>query len=75
MTVSSGITPAQTDYTVVTKDSDFSEIVVLLGFPPKVIWICRGSCSTSEIEQILRDNYDAILQLATNEVTGILTLF
>ena len=63
------------EYTVVTKDSDFSEIIVLLGFPPKVIWIRRGNCSTREIEQILRDNYDAILQLETNEAAGILTLF
>lgn len=63
------------EYTVVTKDSDFSEIIVLLGFPPKVIWIRSGNCSTREIEQILRDNYDAILQLETHEEAGILTLF
>jgi predicted nuclease of predicted toxin-antitoxin system len=63
------------EYTVVTKDSDFSEIIVLLGFPPKVIWIRRGNCSTRAIEQILRDSYGAILQLEANEATGILTLF
>jgi predicted nuclease of predicted toxin-antitoxin system len=63
------------EYTVVTKDSDFSEIIVLLGFPPKVIWIHRGNCSTRVIEQILRDNYGAIRQLEANEETGILTLF
>lgn len=63
------------DYTVVTKDSDFSEIIVLLGFPPKVVWIRRGNCPTRAIEQILRKNYSTILQLAANEATGILTLF
>lgn len=29
----------QNDFTVVTRDSDFSELNVLRGFPPKVIWI------------------------------------
>jgi predicted nuclease of predicted toxin-antitoxin system len=26
-------------FVIVTKDSDFSDLCVLLGFPPKVIWI------------------------------------
>ncbi|MCB0191205.1 MAG: DUF5615 family PIN-like protein [Anaerolineae bacterium] len=52
------------DYLIVTKDVDFSELSVLLGFPPKVIWIRRGNCSTKELEMILRDNYDAIKSLS-----------
>lgn len=65
----------QHSYLIVTKDSDFSELILLLGFPPKVIWIRRGNCSTNAIEKILRDNDVAISQLATNSHTGILTLF
>jgi predicted nuclease of predicted toxin-antitoxin system len=65
----------QNDFLIVTKDSDFSELVVYLGFPPKVIWIRRGNCSTNDIEQILRENHDAITQLSTSESTGILTLW
>jgi predicted nuclease of predicted toxin-antitoxin system len=26
-------------YTIVTKDSDFADLSVLQGFPPKVIWL------------------------------------
>jgi len=63
------------EFLIVSKDSDFSELVVFLGFPPKVIWIRRGNCSTNDIEQILRRNYDAIAQLSTSENTGILTLW
>jgi predicted nuclease of predicted toxin-antitoxin system len=42
---------------IVTKDADFSEFGVVKGFPPKIIWIRRGNCSTSDIETILRENY------------------
>jgi predicted nuclease of predicted toxin-antitoxin system len=31
-------------FVIVTKDSDFSDLCILLGFPPKVIWIRRGNC-------------------------------
>jgi len=33
-------------FIIVTKDADFSELSVLLGTPPKVIWIRRGNCYT-----------------------------
>ncbi|MEK7263913.1 MAG: DUF5615 family PIN-like protein [Bacteroidota bacterium] len=41
-------------YTIVSKDSDFHELSLLFGVPPKVIWIRRGNCSTQELEDILR---------------------
>lgn len=63
------------DYMIVTKDADFSELGVVRGFPPKIIWIRRGNCSTHEIETMLRENYDAIKALSNDEETGILTLF
>ncbi|MGC1310533.1 MAG: DUF5615 family PIN-like protein [Phormidesmis sp.] len=65
----------QHNYLIVTKDSDFSELILLLGFPPKVIWIRRGNCSTDAVEEVLRDNEPAILELAAKENVGILTLF
>ena len=63
------------DCTIVTKDADFSELGVLMGFPPKVIWIRRGNCSTREIEGILRQNCDSIGALSEDPSTGILMLF
>lgn len=62
-------------FVIVTKDSDFSDLCILLGFPPKVIWIRRGNCSTAAIESILRDHNDDIEVLRQDEVMGILTLF
>ena len=63
------------DYIIVTKDADFSEFGLLKGFPPKIIWIRRGNCSTRDIETILRENYSAIGELNEDSETGILTLF
>jgi predicted nuclease of predicted toxin-antitoxin system len=65
----------QHDYTIVSKDVDFSELVVLFGFPPRVIWIRRGNCSTREIEALLRENADAVKGFGDDTSTGILALF
>jgi predicted nuclease of predicted toxin-antitoxin system len=45
---------SQNEYTIVTRDSDYNDLSLLRGFPPKVIWIRRGNCSTREIENLLR---------------------
>ncbi len=63
------------DYMIVTKDADFSEFGLVKGFPPKIIWIRRGNCSTQEIEMILRESYSEIGALSEDAETGILTLF
>ena len=65
----------QHDYMIVTKDVDFSELGLLLGFPPKVIWIRRGNCSTQDIETLLRGNFEAISALSDDPDTGILTVY
>jgi predicted nuclease of predicted toxin-antitoxin system len=62
-------------FTLVTKDADFGDLSVLRGFPPKIIWIRRGNCKTSDIERILLDNQPAIEQLERDEVLGLVTLF
>ncbi len=63
------------DFVVVTKDADFADLSVLRGFPPKVVWIRRGNCSTANIEEILRDHNSDIEDLAADSTSGILTLF
>ncbi len=63
------------EFLIVTRDADFSDLNVMLGYPPKVIWIRRGNCTTKEIESMLRSNYEAVRSLAGDEVVGMLTLF
>lgn len=65
----------ENDFMIVTKDADFSELSLLLNFPPKIIWIRRGNCSTNDIENILRENHGAITELSEESKIGILTLF
>lgn len=47
----------QNQFIIVTKDSDFSELSLLRGFPPKVIWIRIGNCKTNEIESLNSFSY------------------
>lgn len=62
------------EYTIVTKDSDFSFLNVLLGSPPKVIVLRLGNCTTAEVEDVLRRCHPAILDFADDQVAGILEL-
>lgn len=41
-------------YTIVSQDADFAEMAILLGGPPKVIWIRAGNLPTMEIASLLR---------------------
>ncbi|MBW4581400.1 MAG: DUF5615 family PIN-like protein [Tildeniella nuda ZEHNDER 1965/U140] len=65
----------QNDFTVVTRDSDFSELNILRGFPPKVIWIRRGNCSTNQIEEMLRSHNKNIKQFHEDPNLGVLALY
>ena len=41
-------------YTIVSRDADFAEMAILLGGPPKVIWMRVGNLPTVEIASLLR---------------------
>ena len=62
-------------FLIVSKDSDFGEISLLRGFPPKVVWIRRGNCSTQEIEGLLRESCGEVEPLVQSQDAGILLLY
>jgi predicted nuclease of predicted toxin-antitoxin system len=62
-------------YTIVTKDSDFADMSVLRGFPPKVIWIRLGNCTTQQVEMLLRGNREAVNAFEVDPVVGLLSLY
>ena len=62
------------EFTIASKDSDFRQMSFAFGHPPKVIWIRRGNCSTSEIESILRESYDELLTFHQDEQGSFLAL-
>ena len=39
---------------IVSKDSDMHQRSFLYGYPPKVIWVRLGNCSTNDVESLLR---------------------
>jgi predicted nuclease of predicted toxin-antitoxin system len=47
-------------FTITSKDSDFHQRCLVEATPPKVVWIRRGNCSTSDVEQLLRHAKHAI---------------
>ena len=62
-------------YVIVPKDSDFSERSVLLGSPPKAIWLRIGNCTTVRAGFVLRDASQRIHAfMAAEESCLILTL-
>lgn len=64
----------QAGYCLVSKDSDFNELLTAKGFPPKVIWIRLGNCTTAEIAALLEKHHQTILEFAENESAGLLEL-
>jgi len=60
---------------LVSKDADFGELGLMLGFPPSVVWIRRGNCTTGDIENLLRDNREAIETMAQTGASNVLALF
>lgn len=47
-------------FVIVTFDSDFFDLTLLLGIPPKVIWLRFGNTSTDTLIKILKDNQSLI---------------
>lgn len=48
------------NFTIVTFDSDFYDISLVNGHPPKIIWIRTGNLSTQELENLIRKKRNEI---------------
>jgi predicted nuclease of predicted toxin-antitoxin system len=62
------------DFVIVSKDSDFYELSLLNGAPPKVIWLQVGNVSKGTVMQLLLDNRETILRLLANPDTACVEL-
>lgn len=60
--------------TMLTKDSDFNNLAVLHGPPPKVVWIRLGNASTSEIADALLSQGAAIEAFAVSTEESVLVI-
>jgi predicted nuclease of predicted toxin-antitoxin system len=48
------------NFAIVTFDSDFYDISIINGHPPKIIWIRTGNLTTKQIVQLMIDNQKTI---------------
>ena len=62
------------DFNIVTKDADFPRLSVIHGHPPKVIWVRLGNGPMSEVESLLREQYDNLLSFYQDERGAFLEL-
>ena len=61
-------------YAIVSKDSDFHQRSLVVGAPPKVIWIQRGNCSTDEIQNMLTNHIGDIKRFISDPESTFLVL-
>ena len=61
-------------FLIVSKDSDFTDFSTLHGFPPKVIWLRLGNCTTGQVETALRTHYDQIAHMNEDPAAGFISL-
>lgn len=56
-------------FVIVSKDSDFVDLSVLKGAPPKVIWVRLGNSTTTSVAFLLRNSVDVLRRFADGEET------
>lgn len=64
----------QHGYTIVTKDADYSDLSVLYGTPPKVIWLRLGNCTTAQVANLLREHFQGIVVFHEDSEALVLAL-
>jgi predicted nuclease of predicted toxin-antitoxin system len=61
-------------YLIVSKDADMHDRSLLFGNPPKVIWLRLGNCSTAQVENLLRREFEAIEAFYEDNTVSLLAL-
>ena len=61
-------------YAVVTFDSDFVDLNVVKGIPPKIIWLKTGNLTTRSISELLGNNILAIQSFLASDEEEILEI-
>jgi len=57
---------------IVTKDSDFNDLAIYRGVPPKIIWVRLGNCKVDEIVKLIVANNLTILEFLNDKNSAIL---
>lgn len=62
------------NYAVVTFDSDFVDLNVVRGIPPKIIWLKTGNLTTKSISELLQKNMATIHDFLESDGKEILEI-
>ncbi len=62
------------DLIIVSKDADMHDLSLVFGNPPKVIWLQLGNCSTRQVEELLRRDFDVIKLFNEDDQVSLLAL-
>jgi len=62
-------------FVVVTLDKDFSDLALLRGAPPKIIWMRCGNSTVEEIERLLRSNFAEIEKFGSGSEASVLEIW
>ncbi len=61
-------------FAIVTKDEDYNNLSIVRGWPPKVIWLQLGNCTTAQVEAAFRARFPAIEAFEQDPAVGTLVL-
>jgi len=61
-------------FVITSKDVDFQQRALLLGPPPKVIWVRLGNCLTASVGSLLRSNRAKLLAFEADPVASFIAL-
>ena len=62
------------DFMIVSKDADMHDLSLVFGNPPKVVWLRLGNCSTRQVEELLRRDFDVIKLFYEDNSVSLLVL-
>lgn len=61
-------------FMIVSKDVDMHDLSLVFGIPPKVVWLRLGDCSTTQVANLLRREFDVIKLFHEDDSVSLLAL-
>ena len=62
------------DFMIVSKDADMHDLSLVFGNPPKVVCVRSANCSTRQVEELLRRDFDVIKLFYEDNAVSLLVL-